>query len=502
MLERARPAIPYQDWDLLYGFNAAETGFIWTKFTFAIRFGAGGSHIALAVTYPHDEGVLHVYGGGGGSRDYRLRRGENWILLVCAPNASRFDFSVSPRRTMLEDVRELGVMLHVAHRAPTAAALDTQGELDEGIEGDWMPAERDLPGPLLTRKLLESYIGPGLMMAYIDRLREAKLEVALFPPPWSGRELPRSVKIAINGDVHDVVVTQGGLPGKKYALSHLPSTALLGFVSLRKYVVWRRMLKPLDIQWVDEAGRNLLPGQEMYWRGGGNGKRPKAENIVRVAGPASEDFFLFSGATWFVKLARLYEALTGKPFAGCGPVLDWGVGCGRIARFFDKKGPKLYGVDIDSVNIRWCQKNLPWVETVQTGTAPPLPFADGMFELVYGHSVLTHLAEPDQLAWLAELARVTKPGGYCLLTVLNELSWFVRFFPDGRSADQLEAFISAGIMDDGSLDVGVDADSPGVYRNMSHTSAYIFRVWADYFQVVRIVHGFADLQSLVVLRRR
>lgn len=504
VLERALPATPYLDWDLLYGFNEPERGFVWTNFAFGIRFGAGESHIALAVFYPHDHGLLHMYDNAGGSRDFELVRGDNWILLVATGHAARFDFSVSPRRTLVEDVRELGVMLRIAHRAATRAALDAAGAINEGAPGDWVPAARHMAGKLLTRQLLESYIGPGLFMAYIDQRRgqAPSLELAMFPPSWAGRPQPARVKIAINDDVVDVPVSPGLATGKKYTLGHLPATALRGFVDLGRYAAWHGGLKPLDIRWLDEAGRSFLPEQEMCWRGAGAGKVPSHENIFRVAGPASDDFFLFSGATWFVKLAKLYHSLTGKDFAACGNVLDWGVGCGRIARFFDKGEPKLYGVDIDAVNIGWCQKHLPWIDAVQTATDPPLPFADGMFELVYGHSVMTHLAEPDQLAWLAELARVTKPGGHCLLTVLNELSWFVRFFPDVRSADQLEAFIGAGIIDDGSLDVGVDADRPGVYRNMSHTSDYIFRVWGEYFEVVRIVHGFADLQSLVVLRRR
>jgi SAM-dependent methyltransferase len=497
-------AIPYTDWELLYGFNAPETGFVWSNFAFGIRFRSGDANIALLAMYPHDEGVLHVHNSAGGSKDYPLARGDNLIFLHAPPNAPRFDFSVSPQRAMPEEVRELGVLLRVAHRAATRAELNAAGPVIDGVKGDWIPAQRLQAGKLLTRCLLESYVGPGVFMSYVNRRnpRAPVMELAMFPPSWAARRQPATVKMAINTDVIDVPVTPSMEADRAYALAHLPATALRGFVDLRPYALKKGELPPLDIRWVDEHGQDFLAGQDMHWRGEGHGAMPAEKNIFRVAGPASEDFFLFSGATWFVKLTKLYESLTGRQFGQCGPVLDWGIGCGRIARFFDLGAPKLYGVDIDAVNIAWCKKHLRWVETVQTSTNPPLPFADGMFELVYGHSVMTHLSEADQLAWLAELARVTRPGGYCLLTVLNELSWFIRYFPDGRSADQLEAFISAGIMDDGSLNVGVDADRPGAYRNMSHSSAYIFRVWAECFEVVRIVHGFADLQSLVVLRRR
>lgn len=503
MLERLPPATPFSDWDLLYGLNAPEPGFVWTTFTFGLRFNYGERHVALMVAYPHDAGVLHVHNSAGGSRDYQLSHGENWIYLNAPPNAPRFDFSVSPQRAMPEEVRELGVLLRIAHRAANRAELDALGDINEGVPGDWMPAERILAGPLLTRCLLESFVGPGLFMSYIDlRKRPPALEVAVFPPSWAPPATERTIKLAINGKIVDLRIRRDRNEDGRYCLAHLPATALRGRVSLRAYTSWRGVLKPLDVRWVDDEGRDLATGQELYWRGNGHGKLPPDENTFRVAGAVSASFFLGSGASWFVKMTKLYTELTGKPFAACGNVLDWGIGCGRIARFFERDKPVLYGVDIDAVNIAWCKQHLRWVKTAQTSPDPPLPFADGMFELVYGHSVMTHLAEADQLAWLAELARVTKPGGYCLLTVLNELSWFIRYFPDGRSADQLEAFIRAGIIDDGRLDVGVDADRPGVYRNMSHTSAYIFRVWAEFFEAVKIVHGFADLQSLVVLRRR
>jgi SAM-dependent methyltransferase len=230
---------------------------------------------------------------------------------------------------------------------------------------------------------------------------------------------------------------------------------------------------------------------------------PPAENIFRVAGHGAQtDLFLLNGASWYVKLVDLYEKFSGRRFETCGPVLDFGIGCGRIARFFPQTAPKLHGVDIDAHNVAWCRENLPWVDTSHTAASPPLPFEADKFELIFGHSVMTYIAEAGQHAWLGELARITRPGGLCLLTIFNELSWFVRFFPDDRSDEQLESFIRNGIIDDGALDVGVDAENPGSYHNISHTSAYIRRVWSTYFKVVTIIHGFADLQSLVVLRKK
>ena len=101
-------------------------------------------------------------------------------------------------------------------------------------------------------------------------------------------------------------------------------------------------------------------------------------------------------------------------------MLDWGVGCGRVARHFPAaQRTRLTGCDID-------RDNVGMVRGASAGTfvasrlAPPLPFDDASFDMVYGISVFTHLREPMQLAWLDELARVTRSGAILLLTTHGE----------------------------------------------------------------------------------
>ena len=54
---------------------------------------------------------------------------------------------------------------------------------------------------------------------------------------------------------------------------------------------------------------------------------------------------------------------------------------------------------------------------------PPLPFADGAFDLVIVISVFTHLPRDSQDAWLAELERVTGPGTVVIATVHGDSHW-------------------------------------------------------------------------------
>ena len=50
-----------------------------------------------------------------------------------------------------------------------------------------------------------------------------------------------------------------------------------------------------------------------------------------------------------------------------------------------------------------------------------LPFADASFDTVVAWDVLEHVQSPT--AMLAEIARVLRPGGHCLLTAINRRAW-------------------------------------------------------------------------------
>ena len=43
-----------------------------------------------------------------------------------------------------------------------------------------------------------------------------------------------------------------------------------------------------------------------------------------------------------------------------------------------------------------------------------MPFPADHFDIIYGHSVFTHLTYEDQFKWLAELRRVTQAWRVCI----------------------------------------------------------------------------------------
>lgn len=55
----------------------------------------------------------------------------------------------------------------------------------------------------------------------------------------------------------------------------------------------------------------------------------------------------------------------------------------------------------------------------------PLPFADGSFDLIWCSEVIEHLEDPERS--LAELRRVTRPGGAIILTTPNSYALLFRF---------------------------------------------------------------------------
>src|SRR3954447_23682916 len=117
-------------------------------------------------------------------------------------------------------------------------------------------------------------------------------------------------------------------------------------------------------------------------------------------------------------------------------VLDVGCGIGRLARplsrFLDERG-SYAGFDVDPVGIGWCQARYDPARFAFTradlynarfqpagvGKAAEyrFPYADDSFDVVVLMSVLTHLLEDEAANYLAETARVLRPGGRALATV-------------------------------------------------------------------------------------
>jgi SAM-dependent methyltransferase len=148
---------------------------------------------------------------------------------------------------------------------------------------------------------------------------------------------------------------------------------------------------------------------------------PPARMRVQV-GPLHADpqFFLRSGE-YNAELIRDVLRDAGSSLDQIDSLLDWGCGCGRVLRHWTGLSrTRVFGCDITPKMVEWCNENLPFVEAEVNELNPPLPYEDSTFDLVYAFSVMTHLSEDLQRAWVAECHRVLKPGGHFLFSTLGD----------------------------------------------------------------------------------
>jgi SAM-dependent methyltransferase len=184
-------------------------------------------------------------------------------------------------------------------------------------------------------------------------------------------------------------------------------------------------------------------------------------------------------------------------------VLDWGCGCGRVSQLIGKyhKNVALYGFDIDAEAVAWCQANLPGRFTV-VPPDPPIPHARPLFDAVLGYSVMSHLDRARQRSWLAELARVTAPGGLVLLSVHGAFAARTCNLDPATRASIEQDLASDGISDR-VFDAALDGVAPAAYyRGVFQTEAYTRATWSRELRVIEYIErGMGGFQDLVVLER-
>ncbi|MGH8642383.1 MAG: class I SAM-dependent methyltransferase, partial [Burkholderiales bacterium] len=218
-------------------------------------------------------------------------------------------------------------------------------------------------------------------------------------------------------------------------------------------------------------------------------------------------------------------------------ILDFGCGCGRVIRYLSHVFPdrEFVGTDIDAEAIRWSRNYLAHLGTFQVnGTWPPLDHPDESFDLVIANSVFTHLPEDMQFAWLKELRRVTRNGGYLLLTVhgpdVYETFDSARRAAENRNWESIRPKIWSRLREFANavgqrlhLTHSIDRDArqfkrrgffywrmgvetaglPDFYQTSFHAEHYIRDRWSPFFEIRRIVSkGMAHNQDLVLCRRR
>lgn len=182
-------------------------------------------------------------------------------------------------------------------------------------------------------------------------------------------------------------------------------------------------------------------------------------------------------------------------------IMEWGCSTGRVLRHWAphaRAGAEVLGCDVDAPAVEWGAVHLaPTLRVFQNTLVPSFPLADGSLDLVYAISVLTHIADHHD-AWLMELRRIIRPGGWLFVTINDESVW-------ARCAKDPEFHIArlcprldfSRPLEDDLVNHGMGVHAQSFW----HTRAVRSR-WSRFFEVVEIRPAMIDgVQTGVLLRR-
>jgi len=191
----------------------------------------------------------------------------------------------------------------------------------------------------------------------------------------------------------------------------------------------------------------------------------------------SEDHYAASGPRWALGAELVYRpiaaalvATTPHRLSGRA-VLDAGAGTGAASAALRDRAAKVVAMDLSPAMLGWHARARP---PCAVADIRALPLAAGSVDDAVAAFVLNHLAEP--AAGLAELARVTRPGGAILAAV---------FANESRSAarDRIDAAASAA-----------GWQPPTWYRDLKAEAAPILGT-ADAMAAVARAAGLAHVQA-------
>jgi SAM-dependent methyltransferase len=142
---------------------------------------------------------------------------------------------------------------------------------------------------------------------------------------------------------------------------------------------------------------------------------PEQPDAARLGNPS---FVWRSGQERRLALIERYVSLEGRR------VLDLGCGLGEYVRAFARHGARALGSDIAADRLveardRVAKTETTGVEGFFAAAGESLPFQDGTLDVIVLNEVIEHVA--DDRATLAEIARVLRPGGTCVLYAPNRL---------------------------------------------------------------------------------
>lgn len=269
----------------------------------------------------------------------------------------------------------------------------------------------------------------------------------------------------------------------RFLYNLLPNRLKRALISLLKQQV-REQLIDIEIQLSLLQLKGVLP--------------PVPPEVLRrrIVGGVYGGFFLHGNA--FIDSLETIARAHRKELTHAKSILDFGAGCGRVLIPLSYRVNPAYlsGCDIDSEAIDWLRRSYPAFNCIVCNPHwPPTEFRDNQFELIYSISVITHLPEAMQFAWLDELYRITQPDGLVLISFLKATKFVQPTDPIQQRVKEDGYYYDASSR-------GITDGLPEFYQDAYYTDAYIRNRWSTRFEVVDIVDNGFDQQDVVVLRKR
>jgi SAM-dependent methyltransferase len=222
---------------------------------------------------------------------------------------------------------------------------------------------------------------------------------------------------------------------------------------------------------------------------------PSEDLRYRVHGSRDVEGFLAVGRRCADDLQAALHGI-GRELPNFNRILDFGVGCGRTLRWLLPRAPqaRFFGTDVDAEAVAWCRAHLASTTFTTNDPLPPLRYPNASFDLIYAISVFTHLDEPYQFQWLGELRRLTRPGGWVVVTLHGE-----------RLLEHVPPPLHPLFAAHGFVFVRQDywrGIFPDWYQAAYHSSAYVREWYSRFFRVAaQLPKGLNDSQDLVLLQR-
>jgi ubiquinone/menaquinone biosynthesis C-methylase UbiE len=137
-----------------------------------------------------------------------------------------------------------------------------------------------------------------------------------------------------------------------------------------------------------------------------------------------EHWYLGPSARHYMMVRRFREVLEHARLEPGQRVLDLGCGWAYGTLWAAESGARASGIDLEMDQLRWARGALDPQRrlALAQANAAALPFRAGVFDRVVSVEMMEHVFRPDRPRVLAEIARVTRPGGRLSLSTPNAVS--------------------------------------------------------------------------------